>query len=317
MSRVNTLCFSLLFLSLLAYADSDLLLIDWSSHFRILYCTSGVVLLFLSLLVGIRGRFSLLAVGLATIVVVSNGIVLWPYLVGVSGAVKSVEASQALDGPSGIRVMTANVNTNNDRYEEFVRMVKEQNPDHLLVLEVDQDWEKSLSSLRSSYPYGGSIARADNFGIALFSKHRLIDLSIEPLEPQLPDVVVADVQDARGSYRLIGLHTLPPVLPDLLFVRNAELGLSAKLARENSGPVIVLGDLNTTMWSQAYRKFLDASGLIDSRLGHGLLPTWPFPLAVVPIDHVLVSKHWAVLDLDTVMIPGSDHRALVAHLLRR
>jgi endonuclease/exonuclease/phosphatase (EEP) superfamily protein YafD len=89
-----------------------------------------------------------------------------------------------------------------------------------------------------------------------------------------------------------------------------------QLARQQTGAVIVLGDLNTTSWSPYFRDLLADSGLADTRRGFGVLGSWPdlpSPLRI-PIDHCLVSDKVAVHDRRIGPPVGSDHRGVIVDL---
>jgi endonuclease/exonuclease/phosphatase (EEP) superfamily protein YafD len=77
---------------------------------------------------------------------------------------------------------------------------------------------------------------------------------------------------------------------------------------------VLIGDLNTTMWSPYFSELVKGSGLRDARLGFGLKPTWPMPLPAlfqIPIDHCLVSDDIEVLGVRTGGATGSDHRPMM------
>lgn len=88
----------------------------------------------------------------------------------------------------------------------------------------------------------------------------------------------------------------------------------------------MLGDLNITMWSPYYRKFMKQTNLKNSRQGFGILPTWPTkniysllppqlsPLFSIPIDYCLISPEFKVMSIYTINDTGSDHRALIINL---
>jgi endonuclease/exonuclease/phosphatase (EEP) superfamily protein YafD len=82
-----------------------------------------------------------------------------------------------------------------------------------------------------------------------------------------------------------------------------------------SGAVVVAGDLNSTMDMRPFRALL-RNGYRDAaeQSGAGILPTfpadWRLP-AFLALDHIL-TRSCTAMSLRTIMLPGSDHRALVA-----
>jgi endonuclease/exonuclease/phosphatase family metal-dependent hydrolase len=90
-------------------------------------------------------------------------------------------------------------------------------------------------------------------------------------------------------------------------------------------PDLVLGDFNATVDHQPLRTLADEGYRDAGELANdGWHPTWPadggFDLLGMPlaqIDHVLVGDRLAAVDMDTVAVPGSDHRAVVATVARK
>ena len=72
------------------------------------------------------------------------------------------------------------------------------------------------------------------------------------------------------------------------------------------------------------RQVLDA-GVSDAaeQAGSGWQPTWPssdrkkWLRPLITIDHVLTSKEYVATRTQSVEVPGSDHYAVVADLVRR
>lgn len=94
---------------------------------------------------------------------------------------------------------------------------------------------------------------------------------------------------------------------------KARLGQFAETA--GAGAVIVAGDLNSTPDMRQFRDLL-TGGYRDAvqQTGSGFAPTFPNNNWVPPfitIDHVL-TRNAAASSINTVRIPGSDHRALLA-----
>ncbi|MCC7419867.1 MAG: endonuclease/exonuclease/phosphatase family protein [Planctomycetaceae bacterium] len=214
-----------------------------------------------------------------------------------------------------IRLLSANVHTGNRNAAPFLELVQREDPDIILVMEVDARWIRELSLLRDRYPHFHEHGRPDNFGIALYSKIPLDGLDeIEVADSEVPTLLARLKLDGR-SMTLIGTHPLPPISRDYTGLRNRQLAALGELAAREAthGPVVLAGDLNTTSWSPIFADLLKASGLRDSRLGRGLQASWPTtsPLILIPIDHVLISPDLAIHDRRLGDPIGSDHWPVV------
>jgi endonuclease/exonuclease/phosphatase (EEP) superfamily protein YafD len=122
--------------------------------------------------------------------------------------------------------------------------------------------------------------------------------------------------------RVLALHTAYPR-------RNAawrsDLAALADRARADP-PDLMLGDLNATRDHRPFRELL-ATGYRDAaeQAGSGWQPTWPVrgtshPWGVllppsVAIDHVLVGRGLVATSTRTVVVGGTDHKALLATLV--
>ena len=94
----------------------------------------------------------------------------------------------------------------------------------------------------------------------------------------------------------------------------------AELKQLNEHPdtdYILMGDFNSTWDHAVFRdmlgtRFQDAAEVS----GHGLVFTWPADRKYLPafagIDHIVTSKDVTIGQVNSLTIPGSDHRALLA-----
>jgi endonuclease/exonuclease/phosphatase (EEP) superfamily protein YafD len=81
----------------------------------------------------------------------------------------------------------------------------------------------------------------------------------------------------------------------------------------------IMGDLNASMWSPAYKRMMRRQGLKDAREGHGLVLTQHGhgPVSGLlwrPIDHCLHNDRLAVRNFYAGPDLGSDHLPIVAEL---
>lgn len=126
---------------------------------------------------------------------------------------------------------------------------------------------------------------------------------------------------------LTAAHTAYPL--QALEPWRGDLRRLADDAASVDGPHLVVGDLNATLDHRALREVLAArpDGLRDAaeQAGSGWQPTWPapgeptalgarLPVALLALDHVLVSPGIVASETTTQAVPGTDHLALVARL---
>ena len=225
-----------------------------------------------------------------------------------------------------IKIFHSNVLRSNQQYSKLLNLIQVESPDLILLQEYTYLWDENINAVISKqYPYSITHPQYDSFGIALFSKQpiknaateywgpsNLASLSVEievTLEPLLE-------KSNRLDINIIATHPLPPINSDSFHSRNIQLQEITGVVKAIKQPVIVLGDLNSSMWSPYYTPLETEAKLVNARKGFGLLPTWPAKLAYfgIPIDHCLVSKHFTVVNIKTGPDIGSDHLPLIAEL---
>ena len=271
-------------------------LFDVFAHFRLQYATAlllaGPALWLAGS--GRRAAFAL-AVGLVNVSVVAPQLVVWP-------------AAEAAGGET-IRFAFANVHVRNPSSERLLRFLDDVEPDVILLVEVDGRWEKELEVLEATYPYRVVEARGRGYGMGLWSRKPILSHEIAHfVDERLPSIVAR-----LDGLLVIGTHPLAPGSARRDALRNGQLQAVGERVGSEDGPVVVLGDLNTTPWGYGFRSLMAQSGLKDSSLGRGLQWTWPswFPPLAIPIDHALVSQDIEVLNRFTGPNIGSDHFPVV------
>jgi endonuclease/exonuclease/phosphatase (EEP) superfamily protein YafD len=220
--------------------------------------------------------------------------------------------------PHGVplRVMCANLLCINSDHEGALGYVRSADPDLVVFLEVDVRWARALQALRHDYRFHRVVPRPDSFGMAVFSRLPFQESSLVTLGDGTVPAIRADVDLGGVGVRLIAAHPVPPLGADYARRRAEYLAALARLARDRTGPLLVLGDLNTTPWSPLFHDVLRTGGLRDARRGFGIAGTWPAlvrPLAV-PVDHCLVSEGVGAVGVRAGPSIGSDHYPLVVDL---
>jgi len=215
-----------------------------------------------------------------------------------------------------IKMMLSNVYSGNRNHNKLIEFVKDEQPDILVLQEVNKRWVDKLTVLFELYPYRLIEPRSDNFGIAVFSKIDTVKQELVYLGGvKLPSIESTfSVNDKIFS--LITTHPVPPISQDYYQFRNTQLATVAKRMSKIDTAKVLIGDLNITTWSSDYQLLELNTGLRNARHGFGVLPTWPVNLSplMIPIDHILVSQEFSVKNLFTGPDVGSDHLPLVVEV---
>lgn len=226
-------------------------------------------------------------------------------------------------GATTIRAAVINVNTANTRGDLVCAFVREHKPDIILFEEVDEVWDNRLAPLRDEYEHWESELRGDNFGIALASRLPWKTAKIVHLGEAGVPSVTATFEVGGRVLTVLGTHPVPPSGKQGSRLRNDQIAAIARFMREQDQPFVLIGDLNATPWSHHFRKLVRETGLRDSARGFGVQPTWPSPVAWlpvpsvflrVPIDHCLVSSDVRVVRRIVGESVGSDHFPLLVEL---
>jgi endonuclease/exonuclease/phosphatase (EEP) superfamily protein YafD len=227
---------------------------------------------------------------------------------------------------SNFRIFIANINTKNNSYERVISLVRRERPDVAVFMEVNDSWIDKLNSLSDLLPYSSSQSSPYNLGLVIYSKSKLFDPKVEFFGTRRNASVITNLEVNNQSLFLVATHPLPPAKPSFFHSRNKQLELVSDYIKTLSQPVLLVGDLNLTMWSPYYKKLVNETQLKNAREGFGVLPTWPTPgtyqyipsflssLFSIPIDHCLHSRELKVIDTRVGAPIGSDHLPLIVDL---
>lgn len=224
----------------------------------------------------------------------------------------AVEVVRVGEGPA-LRVLHMNVLQPNELHADAVERTLGSGADLVSVQEVGPEWALDLADgLRSAYPYQHIEPRTNCSGIALFSRIPFDEVRTVTMEGA-PFIEAVLTLGAR-PVRVLSVHTASPISYGHFQRRNAQLELVAGRVAALDTPTVVVGDLNTVHWDRAFGRFCARSGLLSTAGTEQR--TWPSvgPLALIPLDHLLVSAGVAPVSIRTFEVPGSDHRGLLAEL---
>ena len=288
--------------SIITLLPADHFALQLFSHFRLQYLVASLLLLLV--FVALRGR-------------VYAGVLLLVCLLNASFILPWYFDTREHGTGTDLTLLLANVLSSNTEFERLFELLDEENPDVIALLEVSPDWLVELDALRADYPYSYAEARDGNFGIALFSRLPITSANHVDSPPFGHPTINASLTVGEETLHLVATHPMIPVGKKIYEARNEQLESLPGLLQKPAGATVLIGDLNTAMWEPSYRALEEATGLRNSRRGFGILPTWPtfMPFAMIPIDHVLVSREIGVKRVHTGRRIGSDHLPLIVTLV--
>lgn len=241
---------------------------------------------------------------------------MWPYTPLHPRQVKRAERK---DDPRSLSLLISNVLETNRNAEKLCAVVRDRDPDVVLLVETDSLWEEQVRDIERARPHFLKQPQDNTYGMLLYSRLPLIDPQIRFLvQPDVPSIHTGLQLPSGDRVWLRGLHPRPPAPGESTrsTERDAELLIVAKEIQHEDRPGIVVGDLNDVAWSDTSSLFRKISGMLDPRVGRGFYSTfnanWPF--IRFPLDHAFVSHHFRVAAFEVLPHVGSDHFPVFARL---
>jgi endonuclease/exonuclease/phosphatase (EEP) superfamily protein YafD len=305
-----------LFFSVLAFFGSVNCYVDLLAHFRVQYALAMLGAVALALVV----RSWRVAV-IAAIPLAVNAAVILPLFIPPS--------TPAIDDTiPPLKIVSFNVHTSNRKFDGVAEYLLRESPEIILLVEIDDAWMQEMSQRLTGYRQVEGKAQNNNFGLALFTRTDATPLVVKSTElrdlsggASAGPAIFAQFEWHEQALSLLGMHPVPPMSEPNAASRDAELAAAGRWSLEQQGngkAALVMGDLNATPWSYAFRKLEYEGNLTNSQRGFGVQPSfkanWPRLLGI-PIDHCLYSNKLRVVE--RVVDPsgyGSDHRPLMVRI---
>lgn len=225
-----------------------------------------------------------------------------------------------------LKLMTHNVFGLNYDMARVARVIADENPDIVALQEYFPEQQALDALLKPTYPYSVRCQGGKRANLGLYSK---IPFDREMSEKDCPDNAYATQRTAHiiaGFTLADGTHfsvmTTHMDWPFPIERQRAELAAAAHEANNVEGPLIVVGDFNSTPWSYAMKGFEAATGLrretrnlltfpelftVPPRISRdGIIHTTPF----LPLDQVF-ERGITVTELHRGPATGSDHLPVV------
>lgn len=297
---------------------------DLLNHFQVLLFLGIIVALIVALLSFQDSRWKSWIVTTGSVGLVASGITFLPELA--LGFMPN--APMPTDNRPVIKLMTHNIFGLNYDMERVEAVIDGEKPDIIAFQEYFGEQSSALHPrLEDSYPYSAQCRGGKRANIAIYSK-----LPFD--EAQGDGACPNNAYGKQRTARILATFSLPD--GTRFSVMTTHLDWPVPVARQSmefeelttavnatQGPLMVVGDFNSTPWSYALRDFGTRTMLdrhtrnvvtfplrftVPRRLfDGGLIDTPP----VLPLDHVLTRGGIAVHDVHAGGETGSDHLPIV------
>lgn len=219
----------------------------------------------------------------------------------------------------GIKMFIFNVYQFNEKYQKCLDKIAEIDPDIIFLVEVNDNWYAALSVLESKYPYILKEIRNDTYGLICFSKIPFEEGKVKHIiSPKIPSIEFL-IKIKNQSIRIFGVHPEPPSPSEATYSTKKDREL-LKVAQQistidNSEEAILIGDFNDVAWSRITTEIKRKTNLVDPREGRGFYSTFPtYSPFKIPLDHILCSDAFEVVNFKVLENIGSDHYPVFIHL---
>lgn len=222
---------------------------------------------------------------------------------------REVRSARQCGPGNSVTLLNVNVLQDNRDFARTVRLVERADADIVLFLETDQAWADALAPLAQRYPHVTSVPLDNTYGMILMSRLPMTAEVRYRVKEDIPSIDAQVTLKSGATFALYALHPQPPQPGDDTGARDVELVIAGREVREAGRAAIVLGDLNDVAWSATSKLFRKVSGTLDPRVGRGLYPTFnaKYPPFQWPLDHMFVTPHWEIEEIDKLGKVGSDH----------
>ena len=220
--------------------------------------------------------------------------------------------NQEAKGLTDLKVISTNIYQFNQEFGRFKDFIRKEKPDIFVTIESNKDWELALREMEDDYPYTEKITLENTYGMHLYAKAPFQKVTTHYfVSEDLPSIEAHFKTKDGDDFVLFCVHPPPPspTEEETSKERDGDLLCIAKRTKEIDKPTLVVGDFNTVAWSKISELFRENSGLIDGRMGRGILASYhaKYWFFRTPLDLVFHSPSIFLKELSVLEHIGSDH----------
>jgi endonuclease/exonuclease/phosphatase (EEP) superfamily protein YafD len=212
-------------------------------------------------------------------------------------------------GADRLVITHANLLFSNERIDDAIDSLLATDADIIALSELTPELADAIaaSPMGRRYPYRLLRPGAAAIGLGIWSR---VPLGA-PITVDGSTMTLATTVELGGRpLEVVLAHPLPPLFHSERWRRELDA-----IERHVAGRAddVVVADLNVSYFHPPYRRFVDATGLVDvhQALGKGFSRSWPtdeLGPPIVRLDHALVGGDVTATSITDHDLPGGDHR---------
>lgn len=226
-----------------------------------------------------------------------------------------LSAERADGAAASFKILTFNIGAVMPDNAKIEAMLRAQDADLVLLLEVEPPVTDMVARLRDIYPYESNCVESLSCRLVLLSKRPLRAARTVERRDKAPPYIDAHLELDGKIVQFYGVHMARPFARDW---HRDEIDWVINRANATSSPLIVAGDFNATPWSWSLTRLQLQTGLERHRT---LGANWPVRLRSLPvpfpqllIDHILTRGDLRTVDAAIGPDLGSDHLPFILQL---
>jgi len=268
---------------------------DLAANFRLQYAV--LLLLYFGAAVWYLRWLTMFACGSALLL---NVILLLPFLV------------YPADGHGKYKLMAANIDYENRDFPRVEKVILQEQPDFLVMVEVRSEWRKLMPKLADAFPYAYESLETKPSRIVILSR---FPAQSRPLRTwDYNPGLFAEMKLEGRNFTLVGIHpSSPKPHRDHQDRKLQYQQLAYFFTQVPKGELMVAGDFNASPWSYYFRILTSRVEFKSAMAEFGLHLTYPAgwnPFGV-PIDHCVYTSGIVLKAFRRAADLGSDHYPVV------
>jgi endonuclease/exonuclease/phosphatase (EEP) superfamily protein YafD len=271
-------------------------------HFAVQLGAASALLLIAALLLRLW-RPALLAV----LLTVWHGAVLYPFL--------PFPDTRAVEAGPPLKLLSLNLWYENEDHARTIQALLASGADVIATVETTAEWRGSLTALAAAYPYRiDCVGKAFRCGVALYSKLPFKDSFAGRIDGALPTIVTVTIDWQGRPLKIAALQLINPLIGLEEDFQAEQASVATRYFAQLQGDLVVMGDFNSTPWSDLQNGFRAATGLDNRGRLAFTWPSWAPALFRLPIDQIFVKGGIVARNVRPGAPEGSDHLPITAEI---